>query len=64
MPQPTHILLLRLAATVSIAAVTGQVERLSDNAALVVFTLLRGGSTEDDYISFINSRRCIRDAVG
>lgn len=64
MPQLTHILLLRLAATVSIAAVAGEVERLSHDAALVVFTLVRGDQTEDNYISFINSRRCIRDAVG
>jgi hypothetical protein len=31
--------------------------------SLAVFTLVRGGPTEADYISFVNSRSCLNDAM-
>eukprot|EP00966_Prymnesium_polylepis_P037273 865535-Prymnesium_polylepis.1 len=34
---------------------------LDPATGLVVFTLLRGGALINDYHSFINSRRCLRD---
>eukprot|EP00966_Prymnesium_polylepis_P316954 7323401-Prymnesium_polylepis.1 len=30
---------------------------------LVAFTLVRGGASDSDYVSFLSSRRCLRDSM-
>eukprot|EP00966_Prymnesium_polylepis_P281002 6492451-Prymnesium_polylepis.1 len=56
------VLLLDLAAAtpVGVAPATVLDERPT---GLVAFTLVRGGPTERDFLSFINSRRCLQDAM-
>ena len=45
--------------------VSAAVEPASEThpAGLAVFTLIRGGPSKPEYESFINSRRCLRDAA-
>ena len=54
----------RWAVLVSVA-VSVAVEPASetDPAGLAVFTLIRGGPSEPEYESFINTRRCLRETA-